>query len=79
MDARQVIAALGGPDEVATITGASRPTVTKWGTRNRIPARFALKLVDAARARGVVEITAEALDQHLQRRPASSSAQAVAA
>ncbi len=58
--ASKIIKALGGADEVATITGAHRTRVYKWmrpkedgGTGGVIPIPHIRKLIDAAKARGI--------------------------
>lgn len=55
----QIIDALGGPTEVARLTGQPVPTVSAWKHRNKIPARHWPSLVSIAREKGVKGITLE--------------------
>jgi len=58
--AHSIIEALGGPTEVARITGAHRTRVSNWkrprdagGTGGVIPFKYARKLLSAAQEKGI--------------------------
>lgn len=60
MDASEIIRAFGGASKVAEITGSTRTAVCNW-RRDGIPAKFWLKIIEAASAAGVDGVTADAV------------------
>lgn len=60
MDAETVIAAFGGPAEMARRFGAGRTAVYHWRVKG-IPSRYWVPILDAAQAQGLDQVTREAV------------------
>jgi len=60
MDAETVIAAFGGPAEMARRFGAGRTAVYHWRVKG-VPSRYWVPILDAAQADGLAEVTREAV------------------
>jgi hypothetical protein len=60
MDAETVIAAFGGPAEMARRFGAGRTAVYHWRVKG-VPSRYWVPILDAAQADGLDQVTREAV------------------
>ena len=60
MDAETVIAAFGGPAEMARRFGAGRTAVYHWRVKG-IPSRYWVPILDAAQAAGLDQVTRSAV------------------
>jgi hypothetical protein len=60
MDAETVIAAFGGPAEMARRFGAGRTAVYHWRVKG-IPSRYWVPILDAAQVAGLDQVTRSAV------------------